>query len=107
MVQQSSRDAKEVIVMHANVLRLHPEDNVVTAIRNLEPGEYLQASASLPETSAQQRIPFGHKIAIQPVAKGEHVIKYGASIGVATADIAIGEHVHIHNLASVRGDATR
>ncbi|MGC9359944.1 MAG: UxaA family hydrolase [Anaerolineae bacterium] len=93
--------------MRANVLRLHPDDNVVTAILELEPGQRLQADAPLPTIDVKQPIPFGHKIAIRPVAKGEHIIKYGASIGVATADIAVGEHVHIHNLASVRGDATR
>ncbi|MBQ4440294.1 MAG: altronate dehydratase [Kiritimatiellae bacterium] len=42
----------------------------------------------------------GHKYAIKPIAKGENVIKYGMPIGHATADIAIGEHVHTHNLAT-------
>ncbi len=93
--------------MRVNVLRLHQDDNVVTAIRELQPGDQLRAEQSLPEIRARQPIPFGHKVAIRPIAKGEHVIKYGASIGIATADIAIGEHVHVHNLASVRGEATR
>ncbi len=93
--------------MRANVLRLHPDDNVVTAILELEPGERLQADAPLPKVDVKQPIPFGHKVAIRPITKGEHVVKYGASIGVATVDIAIGEHVHVQNLASVRGDATR
>jgi len=93
--------------MRVNVLRLHQDDNVVTAIRELQPGDQLRAEITLPEIRARQPIPFGHKVAIRPIAKGEHVIKYGASIGIATADIAIGEHVHVHNLASVRGEATR
>jgi len=33
------------------------------------------------------------------------VIKYGTSIGVATDDVRPGEHVHVHNLRSVRGAA--
>ncbi len=32
------------------------------------------------------------------IQKGERVIKYGFPIGVATADIKEGEHVHSHNL---------
>ncbi len=40
----------------------------------------------------------GHKYAVRPIRKGENVIKYGFPIGVATEDIAEGEHVHTHNL---------
>lgn len=42
-------------------------------------------------------IPFGHKAALRPIAEGEAVIKYGVTIGHATAAIAAGEHVHVHN----------
>jgi hypothetical protein len=31
------------------------------------------------------------------------VIKYGSPIGLATAEIPAGAHVHTHNLASTRG----
>jgi len=93
--------------MRVNVIRLHPDDNVVTAIRELERGESLRADAPLPDIRTRQAIPFGHKVAICAIARGEHVIKYGASIGLATADIAAGERVHTHNLTSVRGDAKR
>ncbi len=93
--------------MLPNVLRLHPDDSVVTAIRDLAEGEQLCADGPLPKISVRQPIAFGHKVAIRAIASGEHVLKYGASIGVAVADIAPGEHVHTHNLASVRGDASR
>ena len=42
----------------------------------------------------------GHKYAIRPIKAGENVIKYGNPIGHATADIAVGEQVHTHNLAT-------
>ena len=42
----------------------------------------------------------GHKYAIRPIAPGENVIKYGMPIGHAKVQIAPGEHVHTHNLAS-------
>lgn len=48
-------------------------------------------------------IPFGHKVAIGHVSKGEHIIKYGEKIGVATKEIEKGEYVHVHNLDSQRG----
>ena len=46
----------------------------------------------------------GHKYALRPIAKGENVIKYGMPVGHATADIAAGEHVHTHNLATNLGE---
>ncbi len=40
----------------------------------------------------------GHKYALCDIDEGEHVIKYGFSIGKATEKIEKGEHVHSHNL---------
>ena len=69
-------------------LRLSDADNVVTAVTALAVGE----------EGATQIIPRGHKIATQPIAKGEAVLKYAQVIGYAASDIAAGEHVHTHNL---------
>lgn len=48
-------------------------------------------------------VPFGHKIAIKDISKGEQVIKYGESIGVASKIIRVGQHVHVQNMESMRG----
>lgn len=40
----------------------------------------------------------GHKYAKTDIKKGESIIKYGYSIGMAIADIKKGEHIHSHNL---------
>lgn len=48
-------------------------------------------------------IPYGHKVAVASIQIGERVIKYGEEIGQATGNIQIGDHVHIHNLDSMRG----
>ena len=40
----------------------------------------------------------GHKYARCDIKCGENVIKYGQPIGHATCDIAVGEHVHTHNV---------
>ncbi|MFN4190507.1 MAG: UxaA family hydrolase [Pseudothermotoga sp.] len=47
-------------------------------------------------------IPLGHKIALRDIKGGEKVIEYGETIGVATKDIRMGEHVHIHNIKSLK-----
>ncbi len=46
----------------------------------------------------------GHKYALRDIKKGEAVIKYGNPIGIATADIKKGEHVHTHNVKTALGD---
>lgn len=48
-------------------------------------------------------IPYGHKIAIRPIIKGDTVWKYGQSIGKATENIEVGDHVHVHNIEPLRG----
>lgn len=47
-------------------------------------------------------IPIGHKLAIKPLKQNDTAIKYGVDIGRIVAPIALGEHVHIHNLKTKR-----
>jgi altronate dehydratase len=88
-----------------NALRINPADNVAVALADLPAGTPLEwgAPGEALEVVTAEPIPFGHKVAIAAIAAGAHVIKYGASIGRANADIAPGHHVHTHNLRSVRG----
>jgi len=66
--------------MTGDTLLLHPDDDVAVALREL-PG-----------------VPRGHKAAVRAIAAGAPIRKYGQIIGVATAPIAAGDHVHTHNL---------
>lgn len=45
-------------------------------------------------------VPIGHKIARTDIKSGDKILKYGAPIGIATADIPAGAHVHVHNVRS-------
>ena len=81
-----------------NAALLHPGDNVVTACRALAAGETVAFSGR--SLVAADAIETGHKIACAPIAQGEAVIKCGVPIGSATRGIAVGEHVHLHNLKS-------
>ena len=91
---------------------LHPKDNVATALVDLAPGTVVarddvpggagQAAAPA-QIEVRTAIPFGHKIALAPIGRGQPVIKYGEVIGLASADIEPGEHVHVHNVESQRG----
>ena len=43
-------------------------------------------------------IPFGHKVCLKAINKGDPIIKYDQIIGFASKNINPGEHVHSHNL---------
>lgn len=74
-------------------LRITDADDVAILIDDAVPGDDVLGIA------ARDAIPSGHKLTLRPIAAGEIVRKYGQVIGVATRDIAPGEHVHSHNLA--------
>lgn len=80
------------------LIRLDPRDNVAVVRQRLEAGHPVQVggATAVPATD----IPLGHKVACRPIAPGDKVLKYGAPIGSATAFIAPGEHVHVHNMKS-------
>lgn len=82
-------------------LVISARDNVATALEGLEPGRALELGGTTVTTI--EPIASGHKVALRAIAAGEPVIKYGSSIGIATADIPAGAHVHTHNLAGTRG----
>jgi altronate hydrolase len=83
------------------VLVISERDNVATALRALAPGQRIDTGGAV--VIVAEPIARGHKIALQPIAAGDPVIKYGSAIGTASADIPAGAHVHTHNVASRRG----
>jgi altronate dehydratase small subunit len=81
-----------------------PKDNVATARVEIKADTILMTDDGNTIT-IRELIPFGHKVALNDVNKGEGIIKYGHRIGIATQNIAVGELVHVHNLSGERGMA--
>lgn len=80
------------------LILLDEHDNVLVARAAIYAGETLNVSGepvTLPET-----ISMGHKLALRSIHAGQPVVKFGAVIGSASRDIALGEHVHLQNLKS-------
>ncbi len=80
------------------LLLLFPGDTVFVLRDQIAAGEAVMVegvAASFPHG-----LGLGHKIARLSVAAGDRVIKYGAPIGRASRAIAVGDHVHLHNLTS-------
>ncbi|MCY7784793.1 MULTISPECIES: altronate dehydratase family protein [unclassified Bacillus (in: firmicutes)] len=76
-------------------IKIHKQDNVLLALRDIQKGERLNADGVSIEV--RDNIKRGHKIALQPIKENDSIIKYGFPIGRATQDISIGEHIHVHN----------
>src|SRR6185295_13368206 len=72
-------------------LRLNARDNIIVAVDPVSPG------CAVEGVMATARIQRGHKLAAQPIAKGQPILKFGQIIGFATEDIAPGTHVHTQN----------
>lgn len=87
---------------------LDESDNVATAMRKLAAGTRVKVRVGQDEDELDviEDINFLHKFALRDIKKGGSVIKYGRSIGKATTHIHRGEHVHIHNLTSIRGQTS-
>jgi altronate hydrolase len=81
-----------------SVIRLDPNDTVAIARTRFEAGTVVDG------ITLRHAIPAGHKLAVRAVPKGHVVHKYAQSIGTAACDIAVGDHVHTHNLAFANVD---
>ena len=78
-----------------SLIKIHEQDNVAVALRDLAEGE--QVSVAQHTVILPQAVGRGHKFALQPLVSGDLVVKYGLPIGHATQDIALGEIIHSHN----------
>jgi altronate dehydratase small subunit len=87
------------------MILMHERDNVATAIRDLQSSTEVSIENEHERFRFKliQSIPFGHKFCVRRIPVGGDVVKYGEVIGVATANISPGEHVHVHNVKSERG----
>src|SRR5205814_1660715 len=80
------------------LLLLDERDNVLVVTARIRAGEAV-AIAGAPVTMPAD-VPIGHKLARRAIGLGAKIMKYGAPIGSATAPIAAGELVHVHNVKS-------
>lgn len=77
---------------------LAPEDNCLVVAQTLRAGDRVTIDGA--SVTLKKDTGVGHKLARRAIARGEKVLKYGAIIGTAIAQIARGEHIHTHNLES-------
>jgi (2R)-sulfolactate sulfo-lyase subunit alpha len=85
-------------------------DDVAVAVDDIEPGRavvvYMDSNRDV-EVAVREKIPLGHKIALNDLASGADVIEYGVRIGLARSAIGRGQLVHVHNVRSARWQSSR
>lgn len=88
-----------------NGMIIDGSDNVGVAIEPIKKGEvisYVGSNKKIVTIEAKEDIQIYHKFAVCNITKDTPITKYGEHIGKAAIDIKQGEHVHVHNVKSVR-----
>ena len=87
-----------------DALVVHPDDDVAVALRDVRAGDTVdvRCDGNVIRAQVTQAVALGHKFALHAIARGGAIRKYGECIGVATADIEPGSHIHVHNMESRR-----
>lgn len=92
--------------MDINALLMDETDNVVTCVTEVPKGEQVvyRKGEEILTLTAEEDIPYCHKIALRDIPEGGEVTKYGELIGRTTAPIAKGRWVSHENIVSVPRD---
>lgn len=87
--------------MKISAFRIDSGDNVATLLDDAGPGAVsLRGAGSDGCVVLVESIGLGHKVALEDIAAGEAVRKFGVVIGAATCAIPRGAWVHLHNCRS-------
>ena len=82
--------------MRQKLIQIDSWDNAAVALDALSPGE--EAVLAGRTYQVREDIPFGHKMALEDLASGAVVVKYGCPIGHVTRAVQAGEWLHSHNM---------
>lgn len=81
---------------------INEKDTVAVALEALPSGEEISVATGkgVARIRLVSDIPMGHKFALVDMEEKTPVIKYGEPIGLASAKILKGQHVHVHNVSN-------
>ncbi|QKJ29574.1 altronate dehydratase [Mucilaginibacter mali] len=74
--------------MKQSILKVHPKDNVLVALRDLQADEQVHYEGV--NYTVTEFIPAKHKFAINTIAQGADIIMYGVLVGKAQSEIQAG-----------------
>lgn len=78
----------------------------VVVVEDVQPGKdltgWIMETDETIRLKSLDAVPLGHKIALDDIASGATILKYGNDVGRTVAAIGKGRHVHTHNLKTKR-----
>lgn len=83
--------------MNKNIVKIHPDDNVLVALTDLIPGEVV--SHNNEDIVLQSHVPAKHKFALEDISAGQEIFMYGVLVGKAVSDISSGSVLSVQNVA--------
>jgi altronate hydrolase len=88
--------------MKANILKIHPSDNILVALKNLPAGETVTYNGN--HYTLTENIPAKHKFYTGNFRAGTEVIMYGVLVGTTEKDVQAGSRVSTENLKHASRD---
>lgn len=85
-------------------VQIHPQDNVLVALRNLAAGERIQWKGK--EIVLPNAVEAKHKFTIEPLAVGDKVYMYGVLVGKTTQAVPLGGLMSTSNLVHATDSQT-
>ena len=82
----------------SRLIILSPDDTIAVARCGIDRGNDVMLAGQV--VTLATAVSMGHKLALRAMKPGDKVLKYGVPIGSATVAIAVGDHVHLHNMKS-------
>lgn len=84
---------------------MHEDDDVAVLVGDVPAGGTvaIRGARGIQTLTASAALAAGHKLALRDLLNGHDVRKYGEVIGRLTKPVKRGDHVHVHNLRSLRG----
>jgi altronate hydrolase len=79
------------------VIHLSPRDNIAVARVALPAGQHVVLNGR--ELVLKDAVPMGHKVALEAIAEGGMIVRYGQAMGRARQAIEPGQWVHTHNVS--------
>src|SRR6202051_4129664 len=88
--------------MKSSILKIHPADSILVALKNLQAGETVEYYGYM--YTLKENIPAKHKFYIRDAPAGTEVIMYGVLVGKTEKEVLAGSRVSTENLKHASSD---
>src|SRR5215211_146862 len=90
--------------MKRNIVKVHPQDNVLVALTNLSKGEHIVYNGL--DVVLHDNIPAKHKFVTADLRQGDPIFMYGVLVGKAQQPIPSGGLITTSNVKHASSDFT-